>query len=376
MPDTKTPIVAHVNLLWCAHQRVGGSEEYLIRQLAGLQQVMSEHDDPEILCTVHLGRRLAEERCELKNFIQVVSRFDVDRRAIRIAIEHTALALVTRDADLVHHGGGTLPIVRSSTPTVLTIHDLQFLRFPQYFSSSRRRYLQAMMPRSARAATTITTPTAYVADDVARSFSVDRKKIAVVPHGVPSLTADPAEVQHQREALGNGQPLIVYPAITHPHKGHLRLITAMQRLPDARLVLIGGVGSAEEKVLDAIATSPHPEQVIRMGRVSNEMRNLLIAAADVVAIPSEEEGFGAPVIEAMTLGTPVVCSDIGALREVAGNAAILVGHEPELIADGITQALESRDALVSAASTRARDFTLEASGSALRSAYIRTVEMA
>jgi glycosyltransferase involved in cell wall biosynthesis len=72
----------------------------------------------------------------------------------------------------------------------------------------------------------------------------------------------------------------------------------------------------------------------------------------------------------------VVCSDIGALREVAGNAAILVGQEPEHIADGITHALENREALVSAASARARDFTLEASGSALRSAYIRTVETA
>ena len=78
----------------------------------------------------------------------------------------------------------------------------------------------------------------------------------------------------------------------------------------------------------------------------------------------------------MTLGTPVVCSDIGALREVAGNAAILVGHEPENIADGISHALESRDTLLSAASARVRDFTLEASGSALRSAYIRTVETA
>ena len=150
----------------------------------------------------------------------------------------------------------------------------------------------------------------------------------------------------------------------------------MQWLRDAKLVLIGGVGSAEDDVLNAIAASPHPEQVIRMGRVSDEMRNALIAAADVVAIPSEEEGFGAPVIEAMTLGTPVVCSDIGALREVAGNAAILVGHEPEHIADGISHALESRDTLVSAASARVRNFTLEASGSALRGAYIRTVEMA
>ena len=376
MPNAKTPIVAHVNLLWCAHQRVVGSEEYLIRQLAGLQHALSEHDEPEISCTVHLGRRLAAERRELDSFAQVVSRCDVDRQATRVAIEHTALARATRAADLVHHGGGTLPIVRSSTPTVLTIHDLQYLRFPQYFSSSRRRYLQAMMPRSARVATTITTPTAHVADDVARSFSVDREKIVVVPHGVPTLTADLAEVQHQREVLGNGQPLIVYPAITHPHKGHLRLIAAMQRLRDAKLVLIGGVGSAEDDVLNAIAASPRPEQVIRMGRVSDEMRTALIAAADVVAIPSEEEGFGAPVIEAMALGTPVVCSDIGALREVAGNAAILVGREPEHIADGISHALESRDALVSAASARVRNFTLQASGSALRSAYIRTVETA
>ena len=83
MPKAKTPIVAHVNLLWCAHQRVGGSEEYLIRQLAGLQQALSEHGEPEISCTVHLGRRLAAERHELDSFTQVVSRCDVDRQATR-----------------------------------------------------------------------------------------------------------------------------------------------------------------------------------------------------------------------------------------------------------------------------------------------------
>ena len=105
----------------------------------------------------------------------------------------------------------------------------------------------------------------------------------------------------------------------------------MQWLRDAKLVLIGGVGSAEDDVLNAIAASPHPEQVIRMGRVSDEMRNALIAAADVVAIPSEEEGFGAPVIEAMTLGTPVVCSDIGALREVAGTQRFWWGTSQNIL---------------------------------------------
>ena len=369
-------ISVHVNLLWCAHGRVGGSEEYLVRQLAGLSQLDQPGASPSIRCTLHLGRPLAAARSELASHTQIIASLNVDRRSTRMVVEHSRLALDTRKADLVHHGGGTIPLIRPSAPTVLTIHDLQYLRFPQYFSAARLRYLQAMMPRSARTATMIATPTAHVADDVAAAFSVDRSKIVVVPHGVPTLVADDAEIGRQRGLVGTYGALIVYPAITHPHKGHVRLIEAMQYLPEARLVLIGGVGADEDDVQRAISASRNPDQILRLGRVPDGVRNALIAAADVVAIPSEEEGFGAPVIEAMTLGTPVVCSDIGALREVAGSAAVFIGRDPDAIANGVREALQRTAELSDAGRKQSANFTLAASGAALRDAYLQAVNRA
>jgi len=219
----------------------------------------------------------------------------------------------------------------------------------------------------------IATPTAHVADDVAAEFSVDRSKIVVVPHGVPKLVTDEDEVGRQRGLVGSYGALIVYPAITHPHKGHARLIEAMRHLPDARLVLIGGVGSAEDDVQRAINSAVDPEQILRLGRVPDDIRNALIAAADLVVIPSEEEGFGAPVIEAMTLGTPVVCSDIGALREVAGSAAVFIGREPDAIANGVQEGLQRSAQLSDAGRKESVNFTLATSGAALRDAYLQAV---
>lgn len=367
-------VSAHVNLLWCAHGRVGGSEEYLVRQLAGLALAEPLTVGPPIECTLHLGQALSDAREELRPMHQVVSSLNVDRRGTRMLVEHSLLARATRNADLVHHGGGTLPLIRPRIPTVLTIHDLQYLRFPHYFSAARLKYLQAMMPRSAKAATVVVTPTAHVADDVARSLSIKREKILVVPHGVPTLSADDAEVERQRLQVGGDGPMIVYPAITHPHKGHLKLIEAVTNfLPDARLVLIGGVGAAEDDVLAAITAAPHPDQIMRMGRIPDGIRNALIAAADVVVIPSEEEGFGAPVIEAMVLETPVVCNRIPALTEVAGDAAVFVDADAHSIAEGIQTAVSAGDHYRELGHRRAQDFTLEASGQALRQAYLRAV---
>lgn len=367
-------ISAHVNLLWCAHGRVGGSEEYLVRQLAGLASARPSTVGTPIECTLHLGQALADTREELRSMRQVVSSLNVDRRGTRMLVEHTLFARSTREADLVHHGGGTLPLIRPRVPTVLTIHDLQYLRFPHYFSASRLKYLRSMMPRSAKAATVVVTPTAHVADDVARSFAIDREKILVVPHGVPALFADGAEVERQRSQVGGDGPMIVYPAITHPHKGHLHLIEAVTKhLPDARLVLIGGVGAAEDDVLAAITAAPHPDQIMRMGRVPDDVRNALITAADVVVIPSEEEGFGAPVIEAMVLGTPVVCNRIPALEEVGGDAAIFADADARSIAEGIQTAVSEGDRYRELGRRRAQDFTLEASGQALRQAYLQAV---
>lgn len=358
-----------VNLTWVAPGRVGGSEQYLVRQLSGLA------DEDAIEPTIYCRPDFSVAHPEL------VARFPVveaplrrDRRATRIVAEHTWLAGRTRSADLVHHGGGTAPLV-GRRPILLTVHDLQYLRYPEYFGRVRHAYLDHMMPRSVRGAAIVAVPSDYVARRVVEEFGIDDDRVVVVPHGVPCLTSASDEaVAAVRARYGLGdRPFVVYPAITHPHKGHAVLIEMLRHLdPDIMLVLFGGVGTAEPELMQAVAASPYAERVVRAGRIPDVERDALIGAAAALVFPSEYEGFGAPVIEAMVLDTPVVCSNAEALVEVAGEAAVIVADQsPEAWAAAVATAIEQGDRLIAAGRLRRDDFTLEASGRALADAYRR-----
>lgn len=359
-----------VNLTWIAPGRVGGSEEYLTRQLAGFDD---PGFDPELVCT----ERFADAHPEL------VERFPIrrsplrrDHRGLRIAMEHSWLAAVSRGADVVHHGGGTAPLL-GPRPVVLTVHDLQYVRFPEYFRSVRRRYLAAMMPRSVRRAAVIATPTSYVRTRVIERFGVDPDRVVVVPHGVPDIVVDADAVGGVRDRYGLGdRPYVVYPAITHPHKGHAVLVDMLDHLDDVMVVLIGGTGSAEAGLRALIDASPNGRRVVRAGRVPDADRDALLAGASALAFPSEYEGFGAPLVEAMSLGVPVVCSDASAVREVAADAAIVVDTaDGEAWADAIGRAALERDVLVDRGHRRRRAFALSVSGAALADAYRLAVDL-
>lgn len=361
-----------VNLTWVAPGRVGGSEQYLARQLLGLHEADADVD-VTVACTraferVHtaLGERFAIETAPV----------DRDNRALRIALEHTWLAARTRHADVVHHGGGTAPLV-GRRPIVLTIHDLQFRRFPEYFSAGRRRYLDAMMPRSVARAAVVATPTEYVRSRVIEVFGADPERVVVVPHGVPPLSVQGGDdVARARSALGLGsRPFVLYPAITHPHKRHDLLVDMLDHLDDdTAVVLTGGAGRAELDLRERIARSAHVDRIVRPGRVDAADLDALIAGAEALVFPSEYEGFGAPLVEAMALGTPVVASDAPAVREVVGDAGVIVedGHGPDAAAawaSAVDAARAGRAALVERGHRRRDAFTLRTSGTALDAAY-------
>jgi len=141
--------------------------------------------------------------------------------------------------------------------------------------------------------------------------------------------------------------------------------------PELRLVLLGGAGGAEQELRDAIAaTKPDVQRrIVRPGRVSDEDRNGLIAAADALVFPSRYEGFGAPLIEAMALGTPVLCSDATCIPEVVGDAAVVRPPTVEAWADGLDEVRRRRDELVERGGERVQAFTSFASGTALEAAY-------
>lgn len=360
---------AAVNLLWCIPGEVGGSEEYLVRQLLGLRIA-----EPEIELTLFASNDFVDAHHELCNDIETVeSPDDGRRRSRRVVTEHTWLARRTREFDLVHHGGGTAPLI-GSAPTVLTIHDLQYLTHPEYHSTLKLRYLTAAVPRSARRAAIVTTPSAWVQSTVVDDLGVDSRRVLVVPHGVEAeLGADaPDELTLRRTyRLGSG-PVIVFPAITHPHKGHeflLEVMAASWTKPELRLVLLGGEGRADTAVSDAIVRLGLDDRVVRPGRVPRADRDGLVALADALVFPSEYEGFGAPVVEAMALGTPVIAVDQPAVIEVLGDAGLVLPKSVDAWASALDTAASRRDEFVRAGRQRADHFTAERSGLALAAAY-------
>lgn len=358
-----------VNLLWCMPGKVGGSEQYLVRQLLGLASQPAGFV-PTIYCLpsfVDAHPDLAEL------YPMVTASITGDDRKRRVLTEHTWLARRTKSADLVHHGGGTAPRLGGG-PVVLTIHDLQYETFPDYISPAKLRYLRSVMPRSVARADVITVPTEYVRGTVIDRFGVDASRVVVVPHGVePDIGVRArSEFELRRDyGLGSGR-VLVFPAITHPHKGHRFLLDVMAAYwddPDLRLVLLGGPGAADAEVRRQVERLGLGQRVVLAGRVDDDDRDGLIRLADALVFPSEYEGFGAPVVEAMTLGTPVVCSDQAALKEVVADAGLVLPLDLEEWADVLDRVASDRDTMRRAGRRRAAEFTAAKSGEGVIAAY-------
>jgi glycosyltransferase involved in cell wall biosynthesis len=358
-----------VNLLWCVPGQVGGSEDYLVRQLLGLGDIGSP-----VRPTVYVPQGFARAHPELDAVADLVEApVSGGSRVRRIVAESTWLFERTADHGLVHHGGGTMP-VRAHQPTVVTIHDLQYLEYPRYFGRVKRAYLHHVMPRSADRATVITVPTEFVRGTVIEAYGIEPEAVFVVPHGIETTlgaAATPEAELRDRFHLQDG-PVVVLPAVTHPHKGHrflLEVMAAHWRDPALRLVLIGGAGAAEDDVLEAIRTLGLGDRVVRTGRLPANDRDGLLRMATAMAFPSEYEGFGAPIVEAMVLGTPVICSDRACLPEVAGGAAIVLPLDVDAWSGALAEAVSRRDELVAAGHERAKSFTAARSAQALLGAY-------
>jgi glycosyltransferase involved in cell wall biosynthesis len=318
------PARVGVNLLFCVPGVVGGSEDYAVRTLLAY----AEHGPSDPALTLFVPRPLLDAHPDLAAAHRCVTAPVSGRsKVLRVAAESSWLAWWARRGgfDLFHHVGGRMPAVRS-TPGIVTIHDLQPLHAPERFHPAKRWFITWSLPRSARAAVHVIAVSEAVAADVVTRLGVPPERVTTVSSGIvaPSVTVPPPPAVRAR--LEAGRRLLVYPAITHAHKGHAVLLAAFGRLapayPDVDLVLTGGAGAAETEV--AVAAAALGDRVVRLGRVAREELDATVAGAEALVFPSLFEGFGLPVLEAMAAGVPVVCSDLPPLREVAGGAARLV----------------------------------------------------
>ena len=332
-----------VNLCWMVPGTVGGTEAYLSRLLEGIAERPPAFDYRLFVlpgfAAVHSG--LAE------HFAHDVAPVSGARRSLRVAAETTWLGNRARRAgiDVMHHGGGTVP-PGPRRPTVLTIHDLQYLAYPAFFSQTKRRYLDAVMPRSARRSDIVITPSAFVRETVVEHLAVPADRILVVPVPIELHPPEPAPADDVRRRYAlDDRPFFLYPAITYPHKNHLVLVEAMtavvDRHPEAVLVLTGGSGTAEPALEAEVFRRNLTAHVRRPGRVPAADLERLYLEATAMVMPSRYEGFGAPVVEAMQRRCPVVAADATALSEVVDGAGILVDpDDAEAWADAMCRLLD------------------------------------
>lgn len=232
---------------------------------------------------------------------------------------------------------------RLDTPTVLTVHDLIFERYPQHHTARNRLYLRVAMPLFVRAASAIIAVSRHTQRDLVELYGADPAKIHVVYEGVDARFRPAADSEIRRVAAqySPDRPYLLMVGTLEPRKNHAAALRALARLKawgwPHRLLLVGGQGWLFEPIRRQIEVEGLAGDVQFAGYVPDGDLPPLYSGAAAVLVPSLYEGFGFPVLEAMACSAPVVCSNASSLPEVAGEAALLAAPEDD---EGIAQAVQ------------------------------------
>lgn len=270
-----------------------------------------------------------------------------DNRLVRMLWQQTIMAwqIFRLNVD-VHWGSGFVLPLLSTRPMVVTIHDLTFQLFPAVHERVKRVYFPAMIKAAVSKARCVLAISESTRNDLHRLLPMSREKTVVTLLAARRL----ASVVHEKgtpECEGVGAGYVLFVGTVEPRKNLERLIAAWQSIDPvdrhgARLVIVGATGW----LVDSMLSRSVAEHAIEFkGFVGDDELAQLMRGAMAFVYPSLYEGFGLPVLEAMAQGLPVLTSNVGATREVAGGAALLVDPvSTSSIRDGLVRLLND-DAL-------------------------------
>jgi glycosyltransferase involved in cell wall biosynthesis len=349
----------------------------LVHGLAGALAATAAGDQLVVLSTSWKDRPDPNLAAELPG-VQIIHR-RVPVRPLTWAwnrLEWPPVEWLTGAADVIHALTPVL-IPASRAAQVITIHDLDFLERPERSQAEMRRDFPRLVGSHAARADHIIVPSRYAAREVACQLEISADRITVCSPGAPGWTS---QIARERGGEPGGASLLFIGTL-EPRKNVGGLLDAYARLrerrPDAPpLVLVGRIADSEQVMRQRTSEAPLAGHVTVMGYVTEEERQRAYRTARVLVLPSLEEGFGLPVLEAMACGVPVVVSNRGSLPEVAGNAARPIDpKDPEALATEIARLLDADAARLAIADglAQARRYTWDAAARAARDAYGRAV---
>lgn len=296
-------------------------------------------------------------------------------RLRRLAWDHRALAHAARDErlDVLHCPKSGVP-ARLPCPAVVTIHDLLFLREPARYGWLWRQYWSRTVARAVERAAVVLCDSEATRRDVERFFPATAAKARVVPPGVDASRF--AGEDGLPDGLEPGRPYFFFVGNLTRRKNIPVLLEAHARLDgrsDAALVLAGAPDFGAGELIHAIHAAGEKRLVRWLGPVDDRQLAALYRHALALVYPSEFEGFGLPLLEAMASGCPVVSSTGGALPEAAGDAALLVPpNDAAALADAMLRVAGDpalREDLVRRGRVRAGELTWRRTAERVLAAY-------
>ncbi len=245
-----------------------------------------------------------------------------------VAVYH---ALKKFKVDIFFSPEGYLSL-RSKVPTVMVLHDLVYLHQPENMQAAHLNYFRKNVPRFLKRADKIITVSQFVKEDILINFpTIPSEKISVVYNAVREgfLPISNDIKQTVRKKFSDDMPYFIYVGAIHPRKNVHRLIQAFddfkkQTFSEKKLLIVGRPAWKTDEVTAAYNNAQFKQDIIFTGYVDEKDLRDLVASAFCMVYVSLFEGFGMPIIEAMSCGIPVITSNITAMLEIASYAAICV----------------------------------------------------
>jgi glycosyltransferase involved in cell wall biosynthesis len=307
-----------------------------------------------------------------------------------------SLEMLRRPVDALFVPAHTVPWIHPKK-TIVTVHGLEYEVLPQAYSFWERVYMRFSIRNSCRWAKTIVSVSQNTKQDLIKLYGVSEDKIRVVYEGYAADAKSPVSTQTNALSSRGGQisnfesnhnfeikkleiqskfnppaggqnykPYLLFIGRLEERKNIIGIVKAFEILKEKyhiehKLVLAGRGGHGFKNIEEMINDSKYAEDIIQLGFVPDENKFELIAQADIFLFPTFYEGFGIPILEAQSVGVPVVTSSVSSMPEVAGESAILVDpRRPDRIASGVQGLLSNkslRDAIIEKGHVNARRFS-------------------